>query len=116
MTITSFLDQLKKHPESIQFQETIALIENNYTFVPTAFDNGALHNAAGTNSGSCKLFAFARIQNLSPSETLSCFGAYYYEEVLGAPKETNHQNIRNFMKTAWDGIVFHGNALTLKDK
>ena len=116
MTIPRFLEQLKQFPESIQFQETIALIEDNYTFVPTAFDNGTHHNAAGTNSGSCKLFAFARIQNLSPSETLSCFGAYNFEEVLGAPEETNHQNIRNFMKTAWDGIVFHGNALTLKDQ
>jgi len=116
MTISIFLDQLKQYPEKISFQETIALIEENYTFVPTAFDNGELQNAAGENSGSCKLFAFAQLQDLSPSETLTCFGAFYYADVLGAPEAMNHQNIRNFMKTAWVGIVFHGNALTLKDK
>jgi hypothetical protein len=27
---------------------------------------------------------------------------------------TNHQNIRNFMKTGWDGIAFYGEALELK--
>jgi hypothetical protein len=31
------------------------VIEENYTFSPTAFENGILHNAAGENSGSCKL-------------------------------------------------------------
>jgi hypothetical protein len=51
-------------------------------FSPTAFENGILHNAAGENSGSCKLFAFA-MQNLSEAATLSCFGAYYQEDVLG---------------------------------
>jgi hypothetical protein len=45
---------------------------------------------------------------------LSCFGAYYQEDVLGDPDGTNHQNIRNFMKTGWDGIAFYGEALALK--
>jgi hypothetical protein len=27
---------------------------------------------------------------------------------------TEHQNIRNFMKTGWDGIAFYGEALELK--
>jgi hypothetical protein len=31
-----------------------------------------------------------------------CFGAYYREEVLGDLEGTNHQNIRNFMKSGWD--------------
>jgi hypothetical protein len=57
------------------------VIEENYTS-PTAFENGILHNAAGENSGSCKLFSFAEIQNLSEAATLSCF-AYYQEDVLG---------------------------------
>jgi hypothetical protein len=55
-------------------------------FSPTAFENGILHNAAGENSGSCKLF-FRRNTNLSEAATLSCFGAYYQEDVLGDPKE-----------------------------
>jgi hypothetical protein len=46
-----------------------------------------------------KFLAFAELNNLSAAETLNCFGAYYHEEVLANPEGTNHQNIRNFMKT-----------------
>jgi hypothetical protein len=114
MTIPSFLENLKQAPNTITFPETIAVIEENYDFTPTAFDNGTQRNAAGENSGSCKLFAFAKLQNLSQAETLACFGAYYFEEVLENPEGTNHQNIRNFIKSGWDGIQFEGEALTLK--
>ena len=114
MSIASFLEKLKLTPNTITFPETIAVVKENYDFTPTAFDNGAQHNALGENSGSCKLFVFAHLQNLSQAETLSCFGAYYFEEVLGNPESTNHQNIRNFMKLGWDGIKFEGQALTLK--
>lgn len=114
MSTTSFLEKLKSTPEAVKFAETIAVIEENYTFTPTAFQNGLQHNAAGENSGSCKLFAFAKIQQLTEAETLACFGAYYTEEVLGDPSGTNHQNIRNFMKTGWSGIQFEGEALQLK--
>ena len=114
MTINTFLDKLKQTPNTITFPETIAVIEENYDFTPTAFDNGTQHNEAGQNSGSCKLFAFAKLQNLSQAETLACFGAYYFEEVLRDPEGTNHQNIRSFMKTGWDEIQFEGEALTSK--
>ena len=114
MNIDSFLEKLNKTPQDITFAETIAVIEDNYDFSPTAFENGLLHNAAGENSGSCKIFAFAELQKLSEESTLSCFGAYYHEEVLGDPEGTNHQNIRNFMKSGWDGIAFYGEALTSK--
>ena len=114
MNINSFLEKLNKSPESIDFADTIAVIEENYVFEPTAFENGVLHNAAGENSGSCKLFAFAELQNLSEAATLSCFGAYYYNDVLKNPEGTNHQNIRNFMKTGWEGIAFYGSPLVSK--
>ena len=114
MNLESFLDKLKQTSETITFAETIGTIENNYDFTPTAFENGLQHNAAGENSGSCKLFSFAEIQNLSEQATLSCFGAYYYDEVLENPEGSNHQNIRNFMKTGWEGIAFYGSALVLK--
>ena len=114
MSITSFLEKLKQTPNTITFPETIAVIEENYDFTPTAFYNGTQHNAAGENSGSCKLFAFAKMQNLTQVETLACFGVYYFEEVLENPEGTNHQNIRNFMKTGWHGIQFEGEALALK--
>ncbi len=114
MTIDSFLQKLKQTPNTITFPETIAVIDKNYDFTPTSFDNGTQHNATGENTGSCKLFAFAQLQNLSQAETLACFGAFYFEEVLGNPVGTSHQNIRNFMNTGWDGIQFEGKALTLK--
>lgn len=114
MSIASFLKKLKQTPNTITFPETIAVIEENYEFTPTAFDNGIQHNEAGQNSGSCKLFAFAKLQNLSQAETLACFGGYYFEEVMGDPEGTNHQNIRNFMKSGWDGIQFEGEVLNLK--
>ncbi|KQB37878.1 HopJ type III effector protein [Flavobacterium daejeonense] len=114
MNIPTFLEKLKQTPETITFPETIEVIEANYDFTPTAFQNGNTHNAAGTNSGSCKLFAFAQLQNLSLDETLACFGAFYRDEVLGDPEGTNHQNIRNFMVHGWSGIQFEGTALELK--
>jgi hypothetical protein len=113
-TIISFLEKLKQTPEAITFPDTIATIEENYTFTPTAFQNGSQHNAAGENSGSCKLFAFAKLQNLSQDETLACFGAYYFDDVLKNPEGTDHQNIRNFIKSGWNGIQFEGEALELK--
>ncbi|MFV8361782.1 HopJ type III effector protein [Flavobacterium sp. ZT3P35] len=114
MNLESFLEKLKQTPESITFTETIAVIEENYNFTPTAFENGLQHNTVGENLGSCKLFSFAEIHNLSEAETLSCFGAFYYDDVLKNPNGTDHQNIRNFMKTGWDGIAFYGSALVLK--
>jgi DNA-binding IscR family transcriptional regulator len=114
MNTIAFLEKLKQTPEAITFADTIATIEENYTFTPTAFQNGLQHNAAGENSGSCKLFAFAKLQNLSQDETLACFGAYYFDDVLKNPEGTDHQNIRNFIKTGWNGIKFEGNALELE--
>jgi hypothetical protein len=86
MTLHAFLEKLNQYPQAITFAETIATIESNYDFTPTAFQNEKQHNGAGENSGSCKLFAFAKIQELSQAATLSCFGAYYFEEVLGDPQ------------------------------
>ncbi|GIZ09273.1 HopJ type III effector protein [Flavobacterium sp. UMI-01] len=114
MTLQSFITKLKETPNDIAFADTMAVIEENYDFTPTAFKNGDTHNAAGTNSGSCKLFAFAQMQQLTKEETLACFGSYYFDEVLGDPEGDNHQNIRNFMKYGWDGIEFEGIALNFK--
>jgi hypothetical protein len=114
MNTQTFLQQLKTQPESIAFTDTIAVIDANYNFTPTAFKNGELQNEAGQNNGSCKLFAFAQLQNLTPQETLACFGAYYRDDVLKHPEATDHQNIRNFMKFGWAGIQYQGSALKAK--
>jgi hypothetical protein len=114
MTLETYITQLKQFPKTISFTQTIATIEENYIFTPTAFQNGNQKNAAGENSGSCKLFAFAQLHSLSKEETLACFGDYYFEDVLKNEEGNDHQNIRNFMKTGWNGIEFEGKALVLK--
>ena len=114
MELNIFLQQLRSKPDSIAFTDTIAVIDALYDFTPTAFKNGELMNEAGQNNGSCKLFAFAQLQNLTPQETLVCFGAYYRDDVLEHPEATDHQNIRNFMKFGWEGIKYQGQALTLR--
>ena len=113
MTITAFLEQLQANPKSITFQETIQVIEANYDFTPTAFQNGNQNNNVGENNGSCKIFAFAKLNNLSKEATLACFGAYYFKDVLQNPEAPDHQNIRNFMQFGWDGIQFEEEALVL---
>jgi hypothetical protein len=114
MNLDTFLQKLNDTPELIEFEETMAAIEDHYAFTPTAFRNGALSNEAGQNSGSCKLFAFAQLQGLSPQQTLACFGHYYREDVLPHPAGSDHQNIRNFMHSGWQGISFEGRPLTRK--
>lgn len=109
--LEAFLKQLSDAATTIQFAQTIALVDALYEFEPTAFRNGDVRNEAGQNSGSCKLFAFARLQGLSVAQTLACFGSYYRDDVLRHPNADNHQNIRNFMRTGWDGIEFHGEPL-----
>jgi hypothetical protein len=114
MTINNLLDQLKKSPETIDFNEVIATIDENYYFTPTAFQNGETINEAGKNSGSCKLFSFAQIQCLTVEQTLACFGAFHRKDVLENLGGTDHQNIRNFIKFGWGGIKFEGIALKEK--
>ena len=114
MKIQDLKNKLNKAPETVSFTDTMAVIEVNYIFTPTAFTNGELKNAEGENSGSCKLFAFAIKQNLTKEETLACFGAYYFEEVLKNPEGSNHQNIRNFVKTGFAGLKFEAEALLEK--
>lgn len=114
MTLETFKAKLQSTPETVEFNDTMAAIEANFKFTPTAFKNGELQNEAGQNSGSCKLFAFAKHQNFTKEETLVCFGKFYSEEVLNDPEGTGHQNIRNFMKTGFEGLSFEGEPLIAK--
>ena len=114
MTLDSFLKKLNETPQEVAFTDTMAIVEALYDFTPTAFQNGDLHNEAGQNSGSCKLFSLAKLQNFSVEQTLACFGDFYRKDVLENPDASNHQNIRNFMKTGWEGISFEGESLTEK--
>ncbi len=99
-----------KSQETIYFQDVIAFIDKNFLFIPIAFKNGNQYNETGQNNGSCKVFSFAKLNNLSQEETLLLFGEHY-QDVLKTPEATDHQNIRNFMQFGWNGIAFEGEAL-----
>ncbi len=112
MSLDAFLKQLAEAPERIAFADTIAAIDAHFDFSPTEFRNGDTLNEAGKNSGSCKIFSFAKRQGLSEQATLHCFGDFYRVDVLQHPEADDHQNIRNFMRHGWAGIHFSGEALT----
>ncbi len=116
MKLNDFLQRVKIG-QVIDFQETMSVIAEHYRYRPTEFSNGLtepLINEAGRNEGSCKIFAFAKLHNLTPGQTLSLFGDYYRKDVLGNPDGSDHQNIRHFMRDGWEGIVFGGEALEAK--
>jgi len=115
LNLNTFLEKIKNN-EAVSFNETMAVINENYHYQPTEFSNGLdehrLINKAGTNEGSCRIFAFAQIHQLDQAQTLNLFGDYYRADVLKNPDGTSHQNIRNFMQYGWAGISFNGEALT----
>ncbi|MDH4458023.1 MAG: HopJ type III effector protein [Nevskia sp.] len=112
MTLTAFLQRLRAKPEQIEFADTISVIDAHYRYTPAAFRNGEVVNAAGQNAGSCKIFAFAKLHGLNAAETLACFGRYYRDDVLQHPDASDHQNIRNFMRSGWPGVAFENEALS----
>ena len=114
MELELFLNRLETTPETIEFPDVIALINSLYTYIPTGFRNHEIYNEAGQNTGSCKLFAFARLHELNQQQTLALFGSYYRANVLRTPDGNSHPNIRQFMKTGWDEIEFDGVPLRAK--
>jgi len=114
MQLEDFLKKLSTNPESIEFEESISTIEQNYDYTPTAFTNGNVKNDAGQNEGSCKILAFAFINNFTVTETLNCFGGYYRDDVLGKPAGDDHQNIRQFILDGFEGVKFDALPLQIK--
>lgn len=112
MTSEQLIAKLEQAPQP--FSDVIALIDAEYNFVPTSFKNGDQQNQAGTNNGSCKIFAFGRLHQLTEQATLHAFGDFYTQDVLGNPDGSDHANIRNFMRSGWVGVSFEGEALSLK--
>jgi len=108
--IATLLAQLRGAPESVEFDDVMAVIAGHYDYQPTAFRNGngddVVVNPAGTNQGSCKLFAFARLHGLDKTQTLACFGRFYREDVLQHPGGDDHANIRTFMRHGPEHVWF----------
>lgn len=115
MNLQQLTEQLQVTPEAVEFTDVMAVIEQHFDYTPQRFCNGPeVVNEAGTNEGSCKLFAFGQLLALSEKQTLACFGKYYREDVLGHPDGDDHGNIRSFMVNGWSGISFDGQALKAK--
>ena len=115
MPIDALLQQLRTSPETIEFQQVMDMLAEHYDYTPTGFRNGPVVNPAGTNEGSCKLFAFAQLHHLSELETLSLFGAFYRDDVMGNPAGDDHANIRHFILDGWAGMRFDGVPLQIKN-
>lgn len=115
MTLSDYLEKLANEPKSIEFTDTMAVIDTHYRFTPCAFNNHGLLSAASENNGSCKIFAFAKLNQLSKQNTLDCFGQFYHQDVLNNPKGSDHMNIRTFMLapevTPFLGVTFTGEPL-----
>ncbi len=109
--VNAFMEKLKTH--SLTFKEVLAFIETYYQHQPTAFKNGEAYNESTQNQGSARVFAFAQLNDLSKEDTLYLF-AEHYQAVLNTPDGTDHQNIRQFMQHGWPGIIFEGQALSVK--
>ncbi|WP_209331205.1 HopJ type III effector protein [Lunatimonas salinarum] len=110
----NLLDQIRQNPQEIAFSEVIAHIDAHYEFYPTRFTNGDMVNEAGQNNGSCKLLFFAQELGLDAATTLQLFGDYYRTDVLKNPEGKDHQNIRNFIRYGWNGVLFEGTPLQRK--
>ncbi|MET0115788.1 MAG: HopJ type III effector protein [Sedimenticola sp.] len=116
MNLEKLLHLLNASPHTVEFDDVMTVIADNYHYAPTRFSNG-LHpdqviNEVGSNEGSCRIFAFAQHNGLNEQQTLDCFGRYYREDVLQHPDGDDHANIRCFMRHGWPGIRFEGTALT----
>lgn len=118
MSLNEFLQQLNNDPQSVEFPQVIDLINSLYDYTPTRFSNGVdadrVVNEAGTNEGSCRIFAFAKLNGFDQAQTLACFGKFYRDDVLKNRAGTDHANIRTFMRHGWTGIDFEGEPLRLK--
>lgn len=114
MSVSALINAIKHNPQDIEFAEVIATIQAHYHYTPVRFSNADLVSEAGSNEGSCKIFAFAQLHQLNDAETLACFGHYYREDVLLHPDANDHANIRQFIKTGNAGLHFDQQPLTLK--
>ena len=113
--LDSFLKTIKSDAKSIEFEQTMAAIEDGFDYTPTAFKCGEVDSSAEQNQGSAKIFSFAKLQKLNKDTTLELFGRFYREDVLKNADGDDHGNIRNFIKSGWDGVSFP-DGLALKAK
>jgi len=107
--VSALLNGLQK--KAIYFNDVISFIDDYYRYTPVSFVNGMVHNNAGENEGSAKVFGFAKHHGLNQLDTLQLFGEHY-AKVMATPNGTDHANIRNFLHWGWQGFLMKENPLT----
>jgi len=114
-SLQTLLFALKLVPDAVAFEQVQEVIAEHYDYTPARFTNGSgddqVVNEAGSNEGSCKIFAFAKLNKLSDAQTLACFGHFSRHDVQGNPDGTDHANIRTFMRHGLSQVQFDGDAL-----
>ncbi|KZX71448.1 MULTISPECIES: HopJ type III effector protein [unclassified Alcanivorax] len=117
-SLQTLLFALKLVPDAVAFEQVQEVIAEHYDYTPARFTNGSgddqVVNEAGTNEGSCKIFAFAKLNNLSDEQTLACFGHFFRHDVLGNPEGSDHANIRTFMRHGLKQVHFETPALVAR--
>lgn len=118
MNLEDLIQQIKNRPNTVEFDQVMAVIDASYNYTESAFSNGLgddrVDNGVGENAGSCRIFAFGQINGLNESETLVCFGKYFRQDVVAHPDGSDHANIRTFMRHGWKGIRFDQPVLNVK--
>lgn len=93
----------------VEFEETLSLIDKLFRVTACEFKVGkpphVNENAAGTNTGALRVFAFGKLLGLDKQTTLNLFGRHYHE-VVANPHGDAHANIRAFMRDGWEGVSF----------
>jgi hypothetical protein len=95
------------------FADTLAFVAAHYDYLPQAFSNGPVENAAGQNEGSCKTLGLAVLEGLSDDEALLAFGEHY-RSVVATPHGSDHGNIRALIAHGLAGVKFSEHPLTRK--
>merc|ERR1719387_1709285 len=63
--LESFMKRVKAEPDSIEFEETMAAIEDGYDYKAVAFKCGEVDSTAEQNQGSAKIFSLAKDKKLN---------------------------------------------------
>lgn len=80
MSPDQLIQQIKQDPKTVEFDEVMAVINTHYAYTDTRFTNGVdddmAINEAGSNAGSCRIFASGQLHGLKQAETLASFRSF----------------------------------------
>jgi hypothetical protein len=74
MSLSDFFRKNRTEAQTIQLEEPLKMIAEQYQFEAVGFTNGGVRYEAGQNVRSCQLLAFGVLHSLTEEEVLSLFG------------------------------------------